>query len=146
MKKYKIKIHGVEYQVNINDIENNIAHLTVNDVDFEVEVEGITTNPTRMSTKQVKTPAPTAARTEAPVAKPVASSGKAQQIKSPLPGVVMDIKVNVGDTIKAGHVVAVLEAMKMENNIESDKEGVVAEVNVQKGGTVLEGDVLITIK
>ena len=146
MKKYKIKIHGIEYMVDIHDIENNIAHLTVNDVDFDVEVEGITTNPTRMSTKQVQHLAPSDMQSDTPVTKPAAPAGKVKEIKSPLPGVVIDTKVNVGDTIKAGTVVVILEAMKMENNIEADKDGVVQEVRVQKGGSVLEGDVLITIK
>ena len=147
MKKFKIKVHGTEYQVNINDIKNNIAHLTVNDIDFEVEVEGIATNPTRMSTT-VNAPRPVM-QTAAPVAKPAAApttAGDAKPLKSPLPGVILDVKVKEGDTVKAGQLAVIIEAMKMENNIDIDKSGVVEKVNVQKGSSVMEGDVLLTIK
>jgi biotin carboxyl carrier protein len=145
MKKYKIKINGVEYMVDIHDIDDNIAHLTVNDVDYEVEVEGITTNPTRMTTQAVQSQIPKM-QSDTPVVKPVPASGPAKPLKSPLPGVIVDVKVNEGDTVKAGKVVVILEAMKMENNIEADRDGVIDKISVQKGKSVLEGDVLLTIK
>ncbi|MDR1402459.1 MAG: biotin/lipoyl-binding protein [Tannerellaceae bacterium] len=141
MKKFKIKINGSEYKVRIHSVENNQARLTVNDVDFEVEVEGLTTNPTRMSTKEIS-----AIQPATPLVKPVAASGSAKPLKAPLPGVIKDIKVGEGDTVKAGQVVVVLEAMKMENNIESDRDGTVEKIHTRKEETVLEGDVLLTIK
>jgi Acetyl/propionyl-CoA carboxylase, alpha subunit len=148
MKKYKIKIQGSEYEVNIHSVENNLAHLTVNNVEFDVEIEGLMTNPTRMSTKSVmKTSVPTM-QSSSPVVKPVAapSSGSAHPVKSPLPGVILDIKVNPGDKVKNGQLVMILEAMKMENNIEADKDGVIETIKPSKGDSVLEGDVLFTIK
>ncbi|MDR1203033.1 MAG: biotin/lipoyl-binding protein [Tannerellaceae bacterium] len=146
MKKYKIKINGAEYEVNIHNVEDKIATLSVNDVEYEVEVEGITTNPTRMSTKPiVKTDTPTM-QSDSPIVKRAVKSGSAHAVKAPLPGVILDIKVNEGDTVKAGQIVLILEAMKMENNIEADKDGVIEKINYNKGDAVLEGDVLFTIK
>jgi biotin carboxyl carrier protein len=77
--------------------------------------------------------------------KPVAKAATTG-LKSPLPGVIMEVRVKEGDTVKKGTPVVVLEAMKMENNIESDKDGVVEKIHIQKGQSVLEGDVLLTIK
>ncbi len=90
-----------------------------------------------------------APRTEAGskiISTPAKSSGAATPIKAPLPGGVLDITVKVGDTIKNGDTVVVLEAMKMENNIHSDKSGVVKTIEVSKGDSVLEGAVLITVE
>ena len=66
-------------------------------------------------------------------------------IKSPLPGVIVAVKVNAGDKIKAGDVVAVLEAMKMENEIQSEYDGTVASVNVSQGDSILEGAVIVSL-
>ena len=148
MKKYKIKINGAEYDVNIHSVEDKIAHLTVNDIEFEVEVEGIVTNPTRMSAKKttVKTEVPVMQSDTPVVKRQPTSSNSVYELKSPLPGVVMEIKVNVGDTVKAGDVGLILEAMKMENNIEIDRDGVIEKIHPGKGDSVLEGDVLLSIK
>ena len=73
-----------------------------------------------------------------------AAGGKV--IKSPLPGVIVAVKVNAGDKVKAGDVVAVLEAMKMENEIQSEYDGTVASVNVSQGDSILEGAVIVTIE
>ena len=69
----------------------------------------------------------------------------AKAVVSPLPGVVVDVKVAAGDVVKAGQTVAVLEAMKMENDILAECDGVVASVDVNNGDSVLEGAVLLTI-
>ena len=147
MKKYKIKINGSEYEVDIHSVEDNLAHLTVNEVEFNVEVEGLTTNPTRMSTRPVmKTSVPTM-QSSTPVVKPAApSSSSAHPVKSPLPGVILDVKANPRDTVKNGQLIMILEAMKMENNIEADRDGVLETIKPAKGDSVLEGDVLFTIK
>ena len=78
------------------------------------------------------------------IAKPTTTGG-AGAIKAPLPGVVLDIKVNVGDAVNAGDTVVILEAMKMENNINADKSGVVKSISVNKGDSVLEGAELLII-
>jgi len=138
---YKIRTNGVDYDVHIKKVEGNTAHLTVNDVDFEVEVEGVMANPTRMSSKPViKTEVP-----DTPVVKPKTTS-TAYELKSPLPGTLLDVCVAEGDTVKTGQVVLVLEAMKMENSIQSERDGVVEKIRRVKGDSVLEGDVLLIIK
>lgn len=88
------------------------------------------------------------ARPAAPTAtlsRPAAPAGKSG-IKSPLPGVILNIKVNVGDTVKKGDTIIILEAMKMENSIKADRDGKVTEINVKQGESVLEGTVLVTIE
>lgn len=67
-------------------------------------------------------------------------------MKSPLPGVILDIKVKEGDTVKRGQTIIILEAMKMENNINANKDGKVAEIKVNKGDSVLEGTDLVIIE
>jgi biotin carboxyl carrier protein len=67
-------------------------------------------------------------------------------IKSPLPGAILDIYVKIGDKVKPGQHVLLLEAMKMENNIDADKEGVIKEIRVQRGDSVMEGDILVVIE
>ena len=66
-------------------------------------------------------------------------------IKTPLPGVIIDVKVNVGDTVAKGQTVVVLEAMKMENNINADRDGKVTDIRVAKGDTVADGAVLVVL-
>ena len=75
-----------------------------------------------------------------------APSTSGSSVKCPLPGTVLSVKVAVGDTVAAGQTLVVLEAMKMENNIDADRGGVVKQVLVQQGATVMEGDVLIVIE
>lgn len=144
MKKYVIKIYGTEYAVKIKSVEGKTAQLTVNDTPYEVEIEGLTTNPTRMTTKTtIQQPV---MQSEVPVTKPAPAVGNAYPMKAPLPGVILEMAVKEGDTVKQGQLLLVLEAMKMENNIESDRAGIIEKINYHKGDSVLEGDVLLTIK
>ena len=136
MKEYKYKVNGVEYTVNINSVEGNIANVAVNGVSYQVEME----KPVAATPKPVAAPAPVAA--PKPAAAPVAG-GKA--LKAPLPGVINDIKVAVGDQVKEGQVVLILEAMKMENEINAECDGTVTAISVNKGDSVMEGTVLLTI-
>ena len=146
MKEYKYKINGNLYNVVIGDIEENIAHVEVNGTHYTVEMEK---KPKAAPTpKPVVRPAakPAAApAAAAPVAKPAAGGAKSG-VKSPLPGVILDIKVNVGDEVKKGQTLIILEAMKMENSINADKDGKVAAINVSKGESVLEGTDLVIIE
>ena len=138
MKEYKYKINGNSYKVTIGDIEDNIAHVEVNGTHYKVEME-----------KQPKaTPKPAVVRPmpNSPAVKPAAPSTGKSGVKSPLPGVILDIKVNVGDTVKRGQTIIILEAMKMENNINADKDGKVTAINVNKGDSVLEGNDLVIIE
>ena len=143
MKEYNMKINGSDYAVNIKDINDNVASLTVNGVEYTVEVEGITTAPTKVVPKGVQTPVMQSAE---PVARPAAPSGAANALKSPLPGVILDVMVREGDAVKAGQTLMLLEAMKMENNIEAERDGVIEQLKARKGDSVLEGQVLLTNK
>lgn len=144
MKDFKFKINGNDYTVHVANVEGNVAEVEVNGTPYKVELD--------KELKQTKTPR--LVRTESvpatdshPSVAKTASPGSANvgSIKSPLPGVVLDIYVKPGDMVKVGQRLLLLEAMKMENNIDSDKEGKVVEVKVSKGGSVLEGDVLLII-
>ena len=145
MKEYKYKINGNLYNVVIGDIEENIAHVEVNGTHYTVEMEK---KPKAASApKPIVRPAakPAAAPAAAPAAKPAASGAKSG-VKSPLPGVILDIKCNVGDAVKKGQTIIILEAMKMENSINADKDGKIAAINVSKGESVLEGTDLVIIE
>ena len=153
MKDYSLKINGHNYSVQIDDVNeaSTVAHVVVNGVDYEVEIEGAKAS--TVSKPQVS-PAPKSANsamitpssaTPSPrIAAAAPSSG--YSVKCPLPGTVLSVKVAAGDTIAAGQTLVVLEAMKMENNIDADRGGVVKQVLVQQGATVMEGDVLIVIE
>ena len=144
MKEYKYKINGNLYNVVIGDIEDNIAHVEVNGTHYTVEMEK--KPKAAPAPKPVARPVakPAAAPAAAPVAKPAASAKSG--VKSPLPGVILDIKVNVGDEVKKGQTIIILEAMKMENSINADKDGKVTAINVSEGESVLEGTDLVIIE
>lgn len=154
MGKYNFRINGHDYQVDVNSVEGGIADVTVNGTDYKVELADAVPAPAQQAAR----PAPQATSTAAPAPQATAPAaqtaqtatasapqGKGEVVTAPLPGVILDIKVNVGDVVKAGQTVAVLEAMKMENEIESTASGTVTAVNAGKGDSVLEGAAIITI-
>ncbi|MBR4299434.1 MAG: acetyl-CoA carboxylase biotin carboxyl carrier protein subunit [Bacteroidales bacterium] len=146
MKQYRFKINGNDYNVVINSTEGKTASVTVNGTPYQVELEEAPAAPVQAVPAQaapIQT-APAAAPVPAPAAKP-AASGAGKAVTSPLPGVIISVKVNVGDSVKAGQEVAVLEAMKMENSIEATHDGTVTAVHVAKGDSVLEGASVVTI-
>lgn len=143
MKTYKFKINGNEYNVEINSVEGSNASVTVNGTAYQVELENAPAVPVQAAPAPVSSaPAPVQS---APAAPKPAASGAGKALTSPLPGVIIGIKVNVGDTVKAGQEVAVLEAMKMENSIEATHDGTVTAIHVAKGDSVLEGAAVVTI-
>ena len=142
MKNYKLKINGNEYNVDINEVEGQEIKLDVNGTSYVVTVD--------QEIKQQK-PRKVVSNTPRPQVAPAAggdvqkSNAPGTKVTTPLPGTILDVFVNVGDTVKEGQTVVLLEAMKMENNIEADVAGTVKEVRVRKGDSVLEGDVLVVI-
>jgi len=147
MSKYQYKVNGIDYNVEIEEIEGNIAKVTVNGKPFEVELSQPVKAKPQPKKVKVVSPASTNSSTEkAPAIKPKASVGAGNKVLAPLPGTITDVKVNVGDTVKTGDTVIVLEAMKMQNNIEADNDGTVTSVLVTRGDTVMEGAVLVTIE
>ena len=151
MNKYQYKVQGVDYDGEIEEVEGNVAKVNVNGIRFDVELKQ-PINPTSTLKKvHIEAPKPVARPAVAPAApaaptadKPMAA-GTGSAVKAPLPGTVLDIKVNVGDTVKVGDIVLVLEAMKMQNNIESEFEGTVTSIVVKQGESVMEGAVMMTI-
>lgn len=145
MKSYKFTINGNQYNVEVNAVSGNIADVTVNGTPYQVEMEEAPSVPS-VSVQTVQSAAkPSAPATvPQPNAKP-APSGAGKAVKSPLPGVILSINVNVGDAVKAGQTVAVLEAMKMENDIQAEFDGTVTAINAAKGDSVLEGAAIVTL-
>lgn len=142
MKSFKYTINGNVYKVHINSVVDDIAEVEVNGTPYSVKME----KPAKKQMVTLKRPAqaPTTASGEPVVSRPV-SPGVAGALKSPLPGVILSIDCKVGDTVKRGQKVIVLEAMKMENNINADRDGKIIEIKVNKGDSVLEGADLVVI-
>ena len=145
MKSYKFKINGKDYTVDINAIEGKIADVTVNGAAYKVEMENEAAPQASESISAPVAPAAAAAAAPAPAAAAPVASGAGVTVKSPLPGVIISIDVKEGQAVKKGQKVAVLEAMKMENEIQSDVDGTVSAILVQKGDSVLEGAEILKI-
>lgn len=145
MKEYKLKINGNDYAVTVNEVDGSMAEVEVNGTPFKVEFE----KPIKKAAAPVSKPmAPKATPAGAPevkVSKPAAAGGAGQAVTSPLPGVILEVSVKVGDVVKRGQKVMVLEAMKMENVIEATADGTVTAIKVDKGDSVLEGAPLVII-
>ncbi len=145
MKSFKFTIQGNKYDVNIVNIEDNIAEIEVNGTVYKVEVDKkITSSKTPKLVRSVAVPSTETTPSQLKTSSPTAPKGTGY-VKSPLPGIILDVLVKESDLVKIGQKLILLEAMKMENNINADKEGKVKAVKVKKGDNVLEGDVLIEI-
>lgn len=144
MSNYKFKISGKEYNVTIGSIEDKIAKVNVNGKDYEVELENQPAAAPAVAAAPVTAAAqaaPAAAAT--PAAKPAAGAGV--KVTSPLPGVIIEVSVKEGQAVKAGQKVAVIEAMKMENEIAATQDGTISAIHVNKGDSVLEGADIVSI-
>ena len=154
--KYEYKVKGIDYEVEIQEIEGNIANVNVNGIPFEVEMKqpvkagkqkvklgGAEGSEERRVKSEESNGSAATAVTSAPKSE-AAAGGK--PVVAPLPGTINDIKVKVGDKVNVGDTVVILEAMKMQNNIEAESAGTIASINVNKGDAVMEGDTLVTIK
>lgn len=123
MKKYNITVNGTTYEVIVEEVESGESSSTRS------------------------TPASAIAHAPKAAAHHPSSSGTAgmNSVTAPMSGTILDINVSVGQTIKKGDVICVLEAMKMENDIPSPQDGIVASINIQKGSNVNANDVIITL-
>ncbi|MDD5819226.1 MAG: biotin/lipoyl-binding protein [Bacteroidales bacterium] len=145
MKEYKFTIGGKKYEVAVSGIEGNVADVSVNGVAYKVEIEEGAAPAAVSAASPAAAPA---AQAKAPAAAPAptpAAAGAGKSILSPLPGVIISVDVKQGDSVKRGDKVAVIEAMKMENEILSDCDGTVTAVHVQKGDTVADEAKIVTI-
>ena len=110
--------------------------VTVNGTAYEIELEELTG----------AAPAPAAAPAAAPAPAPAAAPAGGEQVTSPMPGTILDVKVSQGASVKKGDVLMILEAMKMENEIMCPRDGRIASVNVSKGAAVESGALLCVIQ
>ena len=124
MKNYTITVNGTPYNVTVEDANGSAAPVTA-----------------------APAPAPVAAPASAPAPAPAAAPAAAGSVSvdAPMPGNILDIKVSNGASVKAGDVLVILEAMKMENDIVAPQDGTVASVNVNKGDTVEAGQTLVSL-
>ena len=129
MKNYRITVNGNTYDVQVEELGASQAPVAP---------------AAPQASAPVATPAP-ATPAPAPQASAPVATGEGEKVTAPMPGNILDIKVNVGDSVAANQVVVVLEAMKMENDIVTPVAGTVTAINVTKGQAVNSGDVLITV-
>lgn len=147
---YKISVGGKKFDVEIGSIVDGQARVSVNDRVYDVVVDNFT---------EVAAGVPPAAAAGAPAVpgkparsavsllKPAHASFVAgdDALTAPIPGLILEVRVKLGDRVSSGQIVAVMEAMKMENNLNAQKDGIVSEIRVQKGTEVSTGDVIMVI-
>ena len=156
MSQYKFKINGKDFDVTVNSVEGKNASVTVNGVDYNVELEsGLDgslsssavslreTPPSVAGPLPLSMPRAAAASEEstrpAQSAAPAVAPGAGKKIGSPLPGVIIEVCVKEGEAVKRGQKIAVIEAMKMENDILAECDGTISAIYVKKSDSVLEG-------
>ena len=145
MKKYSFTINGNQYDVAVKNVDDNVAEVEVNGFNYSVEFDrSLETTKTPKLVRSQVVPSTDFTPSQQKTSSPAGPKG-AGFVKSPLPGTIIDVHVNVGDTVKAGDKLITLEAMKMENIINSDKSGKVVSINAIKGAPVMEGDILVEI-
>ena len=154
MKTYNFKINGKDYAVTIGEADGRTLPVNVNGADYQVELEnapqaapvaampGPGRTPDQVGSDAAKAGSDAAQAGAAPAAKP---DGAGEKVNSPLPGVIIEVSVKEGQAVKAGQKLAVLEAMKMENEIPAPKDGTVTAIHVSKGDSVLEGAPIVSI-
>jgi len=144
MKKIKFLINGNPYELSIKSLSDESALVECNGLDYEVELVEVRAE--QKTPKLIrKNAAPASMDRVERTHKPTEHVGS-QYIKAPIPGTIISVLVEPGDSVEIGQVVAKMEAMKMENNIMASSDGVVKSVDVKPGSSVLEGDVLITLE
>ena len=145
MKEYKFKINGKDYAVTIGEAEGKMLSVNVNGADYQVELENAPIAAAPMAAGVAPASAKKIADAPAGATPAAAPKGAGAAIKSPLPGIIISVDVKEGQAVKRGQKVAVIEAMKMENDILAESDGTVTAIHVAKGDSVLEGADIVTI-
>ena len=133
MKKFSFTINGNAYDCEIKNVEDNVAEVEVNGVSYAVEFDRVLeTTKTPKLVRSEAIPSTDISKSEQKTSSPAGPKGSGF-IKSPLPGTIIDLHVKVGDSVRAGDKLLTLEAMKMENIINSDKSGKIVTIHFKKG-------------
>jgi biotin carboxyl carrier protein len=155
--KYKIAVGEKKFEVEIREVKDGAAQVTVDNSPYDITIENysemmgeitgghetrLTRNP---ASARSLSPIPALSSAASIAAKASAPTVGDKFVTAPIPGLILEIMVKVGDTVSSGQVVAIMEAMKMENNLTCDVSGTVQEIWVQKGGQVATGDVIVVI-
>lgn len=119
--------------------------ITVNGTPYNVTVEEGTSSAAPVASTPAPAPAAAPAPQAAPKAAPAPAAAGSVKVDAPMPGNILDVKVSNGTAVKAGQVLVILEAMKMENEIVAPQDGTVASINVNKGDTVEAGQTIVTL-
>ncbi len=147
MKSYSFIINGKKYKTSVKSSSPGLRTVEVNGQVYEVVIEG------EKEAMEARMSAIEKAAKESKVFVPVTgggsktmASGSANDVLSPIPGLIMEIMVKEGDKVSTGDLVIKMEAMKMENEIKSTRDGTVTKIHINKGDSVLEGQPLITVE
>lgn len=144
--KYSVKLNGRQYEVEVEKIEDDFRALTKAEVSKETASAPVnSTKQAAPSSAPASTPAPAPVPASAPVSIPPVSSGECQ-VLSPMPGTVLEVIGVVGQSVQAGDVIVVIEAMKMENEIVAPQAGVIDSIPVKKGDTLDTDAILAVLK
>jgi biotin carboxyl carrier protein len=139
MSNYRLKIQGKTFDVDLTSMNSGTATVRVGQNTYEVEIEGGT--PARVAPMR-----PPSAMKPEQTKLPASSTGNGNDIRAPMPGLILDIMVKQGDSVSAKQAVLKMETMKMENEIRSPRDGVVASVLVNLRQDVDQGQVLVTLE
>lgn len=144
MKEYRFRINGNEYNIVINSVSGTTADVTVNGAKYQVELGNTS------ATEVPVQPAPVQQTVQVPVQQEAhavpKTSRPARYVTTPLEGIVISVDVKVGDIVKTGQSIAIIEAMKSENEIQSEFEGTVTAINTSKGEHIEAGAPIITLE
>jgi biotin carboxyl carrier protein len=143
MKKFSFIINGNNYEVEIQGFEENVARVEVNGTSYNVEVQKELK--VRKTPTLVRAESPQPSRKESKIPR-IASRTTNLAVKAPLPGTIISVLVKEGEKVAIGQKLLTMEAMKMENNVLSEKDGIVRVVRVKPGETVAQNDILVEIE
>ena len=138
MKNFKFKIRGNKYSATIHSFEKNIVDIEVNGTSYQVEIE--------KEIVTAKTPKLVRAKVHTKSEDANIKNSVRNMVKAPLPGTIFKLSVKVGDEINIGDTLLIMEAMKMENNIQAEVSGKVKSIEVSEGDAVLQDDILLEIE
>jgi len=151
--RYKIAIGDSKFDIEVGEIQAGLAEVTVNGTSYQVSIENYAevapargVQPPKTMTAAPRTAGSSAPHLAIPAAAAVSPISGEGMVVAPIPGLILQIKVKVGDVVSAGQVVAILEAMKMENNISSNISGTVTGIRAGEGSQVTTGDVIMVIE